>query len=120
MSTATDVARAILAHHEELEAGVSSRVDAVLTAARDGEPYEPAVAELNALLAADVCRMRERKKTSYTRWPLTVVCRCWSPGCYSSTRPAGTRNGVGKRSDLGRRRRRRASATRGLRRACPA
>jgi uncharacterized protein (DUF2249 family) len=54
MSTATDVARAILAHHEELEASLSSRVEAVLTAARDGQPYEPAVAELNALLAADV------------------------------------------------------------------
>lgn len=54
MSTATDVARAILAHHEELEASLSSRVDAVLTAARDGQPYEPAVAELNALLATDV------------------------------------------------------------------
>ena len=33
MSIATDVARAILAHHEELEASLDSRVDAVLAAA---------------------------------------------------------------------------------------
>jgi uncharacterized protein (DUF2249 family) len=54
MSTASDVARAIVGHHEELEASLSSRVEGVLTAARAGQPFEPSVAELNAVLAADI------------------------------------------------------------------
>lgn len=52
--TATDVVSVVTQHHAELQAALTARVEAVVGAARDGRAYEPAVAELRALLAADI------------------------------------------------------------------
>lgn len=53
MATA-DIVSAITGHHAELQASLTARVDAVVAAARDGKPHQPAVDELRALLAADI------------------------------------------------------------------
>jgi hypothetical protein len=54
MTTTAEIVSAITSHHAELQASLSARVDAVLTAARNGDPYDDAVGELAALLAADI------------------------------------------------------------------
>jgi hypothetical protein len=54
MTTTTEIVSAITSHHAELQASLSARVDAVLTAARNGDPYDEAVADLSRLLASDI------------------------------------------------------------------
>lgn len=54
MTTTADVVSAITDHHAELQADVSAKAASVINAARSGAPHGPAVAEFNALLAADI------------------------------------------------------------------
>lgn len=54
MTTTKDIVSAITSHHAELQASLSARVDTVLSAARDGDSCDEAVAELGLLLATDI------------------------------------------------------------------
>ena len=54
MTTTAEIVSAITSHHGELQASLSARVDAVLTAARAVNPYDEAVADLGLLLASDI------------------------------------------------------------------
>jgi hypothetical protein len=54
MTTATEIVSAITSHHAELQASLSARVDAVVTAARGGGSYDETVAALGLLLATDI------------------------------------------------------------------
>lgn len=54
MTSVADVINAITNHHVELQSAVSAKVENVIAAARVGTPHVVAVAELNALLAADI------------------------------------------------------------------
>lgn len=54
MTTTAEIVSAITSHHAELQASLSARVDAVITAARTGDPYDEAVADLGLLLATDI------------------------------------------------------------------
>ena len=54
MTATTDVVAEITNHHAELQASVSTKVENVITAVRAGTPIGVPVAELNALLAADI------------------------------------------------------------------
>ena len=54
MTTTADIVSAITTHHAELQASLTARVAAVLTAARKGDAYDNAVAALGALLEADI------------------------------------------------------------------
>jgi hypothetical protein len=54
MTSTAEIVAAITSHHAELQATLSARVDAVLTAVRAGDTYDDAVAELERLLATDI------------------------------------------------------------------
>ncbi|HVB27944.1 MAG TPA: hemerythrin domain-containing protein [Mycobacteriales bacterium] len=54
MTITGEIVSAIMSHHAELQASLSARVDAVLTAARNGDPYDDDVADLGLLLATDI------------------------------------------------------------------
>ena len=54
MTVSADIVAAITHHHAELAAALTDRVRAVVDAARDGRDRKPAVADVNALLAADI------------------------------------------------------------------
>jgi iron-sulfur cluster repair protein YtfE (RIC family) len=53
-TTATDAYEAIRAHHRALSDGLTERASAVLRAAVDGQPHEPAVADFIAYLGEEV------------------------------------------------------------------
>jgi uncharacterized protein (DUF2249 family) len=53
-TTAADAYEAIRAHHRALGDGLTSRANAVFRAAVDGQPHEPAVADLIAYLGEEV------------------------------------------------------------------
>jgi hypothetical protein len=54
MTTTVEIVSAITSHHAELQASLSTRVDAVLTAARNGDPYDDVAADLGRLLANEI------------------------------------------------------------------
>jgi Hemerythrin HHE cation binding domain len=54
MTTTAEIVSAITSHHAELQASLSARVDAILTATVDGAPHDNAVADLSLLLEADI------------------------------------------------------------------
>lgn len=54
MTTTAEIVSAITSHHAELQSALSARVDAVIAAARAGNPYDAAVADLRLLLATDI------------------------------------------------------------------
>jgi uncharacterized protein (DUF2249 family) len=54
MTSTTDVVASITEHHKELQSNVSAKVETVISAGRADTPPGVAVAELNALLAADI------------------------------------------------------------------
>jgi hypothetical protein len=54
MTATTDIVSAIVGHHSELQTALSTRVDAVVDAARPVAPHEAAVAELRGLLEHDI------------------------------------------------------------------
>jgi hypothetical protein len=54
MTETDEIVSTIVSHHAELQASLSARVDAVLTATVDGAPHDIAMADLSLLLEADI------------------------------------------------------------------
>ncbi len=54
MTVHTGDAAAVIAHHAELLTSLTAHVDAVVAAAREHRPHQPACADLRAWLASDI------------------------------------------------------------------
>lgn len=54
MTDTDEIVSAIVSHHAELQASLSARVDAVLTATVDGGPPDSAMVDLGLLLEVDI------------------------------------------------------------------